>query len=106
MNEAKDFEWAKAYVKSVYWREAKTYRNTTPHEYIVVRQGDPRRGEFRKMFTLIEKYGKIEKFFGIDYKYLFLGDGYKYFAGDGGGWKENNCILNRAKADVVYGRQS
>ena len=34
--------------------------------------------------------------------YLYLGDGWKYFAADGGGWQEDRFILNRAKTDVSY----
>jgi len=101
----RDLEWAREYVSNNNWREAKTYRNTTPHEYIVNKPGHPAREDFKRMFLLIEKYGRIEKFFGKDYKYLFLDDGYKYFSADGGGWQEDRVVLNRAKADVVYGRQ-
>lgn len=100
-----DYAWANAYVKRQPWREAKTYRDTTPHEYIVVRPNDAGREEFRRMFELIEKYGRIEKFFGKPYLYLFLDDGYKYFAADGGGWEDDRYILNRAKADTIYGKQ-
>lgn len=102
----KDLRWAKEYVSSVSWREAKTYRNTTPHEYIVVKWGDSGRADFKKMFLLIEKYGEFENFFNKRYRYLFLGDGYKYFAADGGGWQEDRIILNRAKSDMTYGKQN
>jgi len=54
------------------------------------------------MFLLIEKYGKHEKFFNKPWTYLYLGDGWKYFAANGGGWEEDRFILNRAKADVSY----
>lgn len=105
MNEearAKDFAWAKKFVDSQQWIFAKTYAKTTPHEYIVVRAGDSRRASFKKMFELIEKYGTEEKFFGKPWTYLYLGDGYKYFAADGKGWEEDRYILNRAKAEIAY----
>lgn len=101
----KDFNEALAFVKSVFWSNAKTYENTTPHEYIVVRSGSRHRAMFKKMFLLIEKYGEQEKFFGKPWLYLYLGDGYKYFAANGGGWQEDRIILNRAKADKTYGEQ-
>lgn len=108
INEAQkqaDLAWANEYVKHQQWREAVTYRKTTPHEYIVVRRSDVGRDDFKRMFELIEKYGQVERFFGKPYTYLFLDDGYKYFAADGGGWQEDRYILNRAKADVTYGKQ-
>ena len=97
-----DLAWAKEYVEKVSWREAKSYAKTTPHEYIVVKEGDEGREDFKKMFLLIEKYGKHEKFFNKPWTYLYLGDGWKYFAADGGGWQEDRFILNRAKADLCY----
>ena len=51
---------------------------------------------------MIEKYGQTEKFYNKNYIYLYLDDGYKYFAGDGGIWRENEVLLNRAKADKYY----
>lgn len=101
-----DFAMARAFVKSQRWIFAKTYAKTTPHEYIVVRNGDTRREKFKMMFEMIEKYGKPEKFYGKDWIYLYLGDGYKYFAADGGGWADDRYILNRAKAGVSYGEQN
>ncbi len=63
-----DLAWAKEYVEKMSWREAKSYAKTTPHEYIVVKEGD----------------------------------GWKYFAANGGGWQEDRFILNRAKAYLSY----
>ena len=99
----KDYTWAKEFVDAHQWIFAKTYAKTTPHEYIVVRADDVRRADFRRMFELIEKYGVEEKFFGKPWIYLYLGDGYKYFSANGKGWEEDRYILNRAKAEVVYG---
>ena len=100
-----DFEWAKTFVQGMKWHEAVTYRKTTPHEYIVVHPYDKEREDFKKMFNLIEKYGVVEKFFGIPYRYLYLGDGYKYFSPNRGGWDDKCIILNRAKAESSYGPQ-
>jgi len=87
------------------WREAKTYRYTTPHEYIVVELEDPRRSMFKRVFKAIEKYGKREFFFGKPWLYLYLGDGFKYFSADGEGWQEDRVCLNRCTVDRFYGGQ-
>ena len=107
-NEKREQElaWAREFARRQRWTTAKTYAKTTPHEYIVVKYGDPRRADFRKMFELIEKYGEVEHFFGKEWTYLYLGDGYKYFAADGKGWEEDRYILNRADEGKTYGNQA
>lgn len=102
----KDLAWANEYVKRQVWREAKTYRNTAPHEYIVVTPSHSGRADFRHMFDLVMKYGRFEKFYGKTFLYLFLNDGYKYFFGTGDEWNEGYTILNRAKAEITYGKQN
>ena len=99
-------EWARKFTSTQKWTFAKTYAKTTPHEYIVVHKGDSRRSSFKKMFEILEKYGTEEEFFGMPWIYLYLGDDYKYFAADGKGWEEDRYILNRAKADIFYGKQN
>ena len=98
----KDLEWARAYAHSKQWRTAKNYQKTTPHEYIVVKWTDPHRDEFRRFFHVIEKYGKEETFFGKKWLYLYLGDGYKYFSANGGGWEYDRIVLNRCEEDKSY----
>ncbi|MCY3544663.1 MAG: hypothetical protein OXH22_11580 [Chloroflexi bacterium] len=60
------------------WREAESYRNTFPHEYIVAK-----RGEYEELLEEICKRfcdgeGVDGKFFSMRNKYLFIGD-YKYW---------------------------
>ena len=81
------------------WREAVTYRDTWPHEYVVVKKD--RQEELLAAFC--ERIGRGEgvacRFFHQTRQYLFLGD-YKY-------WTMTDCadidlesddyVLNRAR---------
>ena len=60
------------------WREAVTYRNTWPHEYVVIRKD--RQEELLAAFCeRIERGEGVEcQFFGQKRPYLFLG-GHKYW---------------------------
>ena len=77
------------------WREAVTYRNSWPHEYIVVKND----GQQELLAAFCERIAGGEcEFFGQRRQYLFLGD-YKY-------WTMTECaevdldaddyVLNRA----------
>ena len=80
------------------WREAVTYRDTWPHEYVVVKK-DGQRELLAAFCARIEQGEGVEcQFFNQERKYLFLGD-YKY-------WTITDCsdldldtddyVLNRA----------
>lgn len=60
------------------WREAVTYRDTWPHEYVVVNKGD----QEELLAAFCERIGRGEgvecRFFHQTRPYLFLGD-YKYW---------------------------
>ena len=60
------------------WREAVTYRDTWPHEYVVVNKGD----QEELLAAFCERIGRGEgvecRFFHQTRHYLFLGD-YKYW---------------------------
>ena len=83
------------------WREAVTYRDTWPHEYVVVKK-DGQRDLLAAFCTRIARGEGIEcRFFGQSRMYLFLGE-HKY-------WTMTDCadidldaddyVLNRA---VLY----
>ena len=60
------------------WREAVTYRDTWPHEYVLLRKDDQ-----RKLFAVMarrfkDREGVNGRFFGSRPTYLFLGE-YKYW---------------------------
>lgn len=80
------------------WREAVTYRETWPHEYVVVKR-DGQEALLAAFCERIERGEGVEcRFFHQKRKYLFLGD-YKY-------WTMTECpdidldvgdyVLNRA----------
>ena len=81
------------------WHEAVTYRDTWPHEYVVVKK-DRQEGLLAAFCARIAQGEGIEcRFFHEKRKYLFLGD-YKY-------WTMTDCpdidleaddyVLNRAR---------
>ena len=73
------------------WREAVTYRDTWPHEYVVVEK-DGQQELLAAFHHRISRGEGIEcRFFHRTQKYLFLGE-YKYWALRGDG----DVILNRA----------
>ena len=80
------------------WREAVTYRNTWPHEYVMVKR-DGQRELLTAFCARIERgEGVVCRFFGEVREYLFLGE-HKY-------WTMTECrdidldaddyVLNRA----------
>ena len=60
------------------WREASTYRETWPHEYVVIKKDKQEKllAEVCKRFCAGE--GVDGRFFRMKNKYLFIGD-YKYW---------------------------
>ena len=80
------------------WREAVTYRDTWPHEYVVIK----RDGQHRLLAAFRERVARGEGveclFFGQKRPYLFLG-GYKYWmmtAIDDIDLEEDDDVINRA----------
>ena len=88
------------------WREAVTYRETWPHEYVVVK----RDGQQELLAAFCERIGRGEgvecRFFHQKRKYLFLGD-YKYWTMtecqdidlDDGDYVLNRALLYRDRRD-------
>ena len=87
-----------ALIASAPWREAVTYRDTWPHEYVVVKK-DRQEDLLASFCERIERGEGVEcQFFGQKRPYLFLGD-HKY-------WMMTDCpdidldadddVLNRA----------
>ena len=91
------------------WREAVTYRNTWPHEYVLSRKDDQREliELVRARFRAGE--GVACRFFTMDNTYLFLG-GHKYWLmthwdvidlDDGRDYVLNRARLYRDRRDFV-----
>ena len=79
------------------WREAVTYRETWPHEYVVVRR-DGQQALLAAFCARIARGEGVEcRFFGQTRHYLFLGD-HKY-------WTMTDCAdIDLAADDYVLNR--
>ena len=79
------------------WREAVTYHETWPHEYVVIKKDNQQEllAEVCKRFCAGE--GVDGRFFPVKNKYLFIGD-YKY-------WLMTSCTeIDLDKDDYVLNR--
>ena len=88
------------------WREAVTYRETWPHEYVVIKR-DGQQELLAAFCERIERGEGVEcRFFHQKRKYLFLGD-YKYWTMtecadidlDDGDYVLNRALLYRDRRD-------
>ena len=80
------------------WREAVTYRETWPHEYVLLQKD----GQWELLKAVCERFrngeGVPSRFFAMDNVYLFVGD-HKYWLMthyDEVGW-DDEVVLNRAR---------
>ena len=92
------------------WREAVTYRDTWPHEYVL----SERDGQQKLLDTVCERFlageGVASRFFSMNNTYLFIGE-YKYWLmtdykdidpyNDEGGYVLNRARLYRDRRDFV-----
>ena len=90
-------------IAQAHWREAKTYRETWPHEYVVIKKD----GQEELLAAMCKRFcageGVDGRFFPVKNKYLFIGD-YKYWLIpscdkidlDNIAAAEGDIILNRA----------
>ena len=79
------------------WREAGTYRDTWPHEYVLLQQDDQRELLEAVCQRLRDGEGLPSRFFAMRNAYLFIGD-HKYWLmtpPDQVNW-DNEEVLNRA----------
>ena len=79
------------------WREAVTYRDTWPHEYVLLQKDDQRELLEAVCQRLRDGEGVPSRFFAIRNAYLFIGD-YKYWLmtpPDQVDWDDEE-VLNRA----------
>lgn len=78
-------------IEKQYWRFAKTYAKTAPHEYML-KEWNPEL--FKAICDLIDADGYEEKFYGETFRYYNIGE-FKYWHYD--------TILNRCKIENRYG---
>ena len=83
------------------WREAVTYRDTWPHEYVVVGKDGQRELLAAFLHRVSQGEGVECRFFHRTQKYLFLGE-YKYWAlRDGDETILNRALLYKDRRDFV-----
>ena len=82
------------------WREAVTYRDTWPHEYVLSQKDDQQQLLAAVCARMQAGEGVTGRFFGMNNTYLFIGD-YKYWLMSDFAtidpWREKtDYVLNRA----------
>jgi hypothetical protein len=106
-NEPFDDNTARTLIANLNWTFAKTYADKSPHEYAVVKVGDPHRDEVVAFMGYIFDHGETEMYFKKPFVVYKL-DGRKYWsmAESKAAISNDNYILNRSmthNADTTYG---
>ncbi len=94
-----EWAWARDFVAQRSWREAVTYRDTAPHEYVVRTWERDRQGnrDFEHLTTLIRRFGFADFYYKVRLIYWVI-DQYKYWTM---GWPvEETTVINRARVDA------
>ena len=81
------------------WREAVTYRETAPHEYVIrTWERDPQGDrDFKHFTTFIRRFGLADFYYKVRHIYWVI-DEFKYWAM---GWPvEGTTVINRARVDA------
>jgi hypothetical protein len=94
-----DVAWAREFIAARKWREAVTYRQTAPHEYVVRKWETGERGqrEFDRFVVLIRRCGRADLYHRIRHIYWPVDD-YKYWTM---GWPvDETVVINRARLDA------
>lgn len=95
----KDVAWAREFIAARSWREAVTYRETAPHEYVVRKweSGALGRADFDQFVTAIRLFGYADFYFRVRHIYWPIDD-HKYWTM---GWPvEETVVINRARLDA------
>lgn len=96
---AAELDWAREFVVRRRWREAVTYRNTAPHEYVVRAWESDEQGnlDFDRFVVSIRRFGYADFFYQARHIYWAI-DEYKYWTM---GWPvDETTVINRARADA------
>ncbi len=94
-----EWNWARDFIAKRSWREAITYRETAPHEYVVRdwetdQQGDR---DFAQFITLIRRFGFADFYYKVWHIYWSI-DEFKYWTM---GWPvEETTVIKRARVDA------
>lgn len=90
-----ELTWAREFISNRQWREAVTYREIAPHEYVVRKWESDDQGyaDFDRFITLIRRFGYSDFYYNLRHIYWAL-DEYKYWTM---GWPvEETMLINRA----------
>lgn len=96
---AEDWAQARHFIAQRSWREAVTYRETAPHEYVVRKWETDEQGnkEFDCFIKLIRRFGYADFFYKVRHLYWEI-DEHKYWTM---GWPvEETTVINRALVDA------
>ena len=91
--------WSEAFITRRTWREAATYRETAPHEYIVRTWEENEEGnrEFDRFIAHIRRFGFADFYYKIRHIYWEVNE-FKYWTM---GWPvEETKVINRARIDA------
>ena len=93
----------KEFVDSNEWTFAKTYAETAPHEYIIVKPDDPRREKYLEALKFIFENGFQESFYDKVYTRYIL-DGKKYWSMEQSfdDVDSETIVLNRTRPENTY----
>jgi hypothetical protein len=83
------------------WIFAKTMART-PHWY--VRRGACDDADFCRLFDAIQKSGSVERFGAREYRYLYAGDGFKYWTMTDD--LRKSVVINRAEVKAPPGSRT
>ena len=96
---AEERVWARNFVARRKWREAATYRETSPHEYMVRKWETDEQGnrDFDSFVVLIRRFGYADFYYRVRHLYWAIDD-FKYWTM---GWPVSETIvINRARVDA------
>jgi hypothetical protein len=94
-----EWVWARDFIAQRSWREAVTYRETAPHEYVVRKWESDEQGnqDFGSFISLIRRFGYADFYYKVRHLYWVI-DEFKYWTM---GWPvEETTIINRARVDA------
>jgi hypothetical protein len=94
-----DWQWAHEFLQQRDWREAVTYRESAPHEYIVREWEADAQGNqgFDRFVDMIRLFGYADLYYRVRHIYWAV-DQFKYWTM---GWPvKETTVINRARVDA------
>ena len=94
-----EWAWSEAFITRRKWREAVTYRDTAPHEYIVRTWEEDEQGnrDFDRFIAHIRRFGFADFYYKVRHIYWQVNES-KYWTM---GWPiEETKVINRARVDA------